>query len=385
MTTLASWRPVGDFRGIELADVVLHSERLELRPWAAADAERVAEVMADGSMHRFLALPDPYTLDSAHEYVTAIAVRPREAGTGLECAVVERAGGRIVGSAALRLGGEPEIGYWIAPEAQGRGYATETTTALTEWAFGVGLPRVLLFCEVTNTASARVALAAGFRFEGVGRNAFIGGGYGDVPERRGDLARFARLTTDPAGPVAHAFPALPGPGLTDGVIALRPVRADDGPAIAESVDEVTVRWGFTGEPKSAAEAAQSAARAGLDWLVGGVAFFAIVDVGSGRVAGTLQLRKAGPPQVGGVGYVVHPAFRGRRYATRALRLLAPWAFEVAGFARLELGAKVANEASVRAAAAAGWEPDGIRRARLRNGDGSFSDEQRFALINPKFG
>jgi RimJ/RimL family protein N-acetyltransferase len=113
-----------------------------------------------------------------------------------------------------------------------------------------------------------------------------------------------------------------------------------------------------------------------------MAYIAMVDEASGRVAGSIQLRKAGPPQVGGIGYVVAPEFRGRRYTTRALQLLAPWAFEQAGFARLELGAKVGNEASLRAAAAAGWAPDGIRRSRLRNGDGSFADEVRYALINP---
>jgi RimJ/RimL family protein N-acetyltransferase len=110
----------------------------------------------------------------------------------------------------------------------------------------------------------------------------------------------------------------------------------------------------------------------------------MVDERTGRVAGSLRLRQAGPPQVGGIGYVVHPDFRGRGYTARALRLLVPWAFEVADFARLELGAKVGNEASLRAAAAAGFEPDGVRRARLRNADGTFSDEVRYALINPKY-
>jgi len=289
-----------------------------------------------------------------------------------------------VASAALRLGNDPEIGYWVAGDAQGRGYAAEATKALAEWAFGAGLPRVTLLCDVGNIASARVALRAGFRFEGISRNAYIGGGFGAVPERRADHARFARLADDPPGPVPHAFPPPPEPGLEDGVIRLRPVRAEDAAALAESEDELTVRWNFFGAPRTPEELAVVARRARLDWLVGGVAFFAIVDLATGRVAGSVQLRKAGPPQVGGVGYVVHPQFRGRGYTTRALRLLAPWAFEVADFARLELGAKLGNEASLRAAASAGWETDGIRRARLRNADGTFSDERRYALINPKY-
>jgi RimJ/RimL family protein N-acetyltransferase len=110
----------------------------------------------------------------------------------------------------------------------------------------------------------------------------------------------------------------------------------------------------------------------------------IVDVATGSIAGNMQLRKVGPPSIAGVGYGVHPAFRGRGYTARALRLLAAWAFADGGFARLELGAKQDNVASQRAAASGGFEPDGVRRARLRNPDGTFSDEVRFALVAPQY-
>jgi RimJ/RimL family protein N-acetyltransferase len=375
---------VGDFRGIDLDDLVLTTERLILRPWAPGDAAEVATIMQNPDMHRFLALPRPYTAQDAAQYVTDIAVRPRAEGTGLECAVVERAGGRLVGSAALRLGREPDIGYWVAPGARGAGYAAEATSALAEWAFSAGLRRVGLLCDARNVASARTALSAGFRFEGVAHDAYIGGGFGPVPELRGDVARFARLAGDPPGRVRYAFPPLDERGLADDVLCLRPVGEQDAAALAETEDELTVRWNFFGAPRPAEQLARVARRARLDWLVGTVAFFAMVDLETGRLAGSLQLRQAGPPQVGGIGYVVHPQFRGRRYTTRALRLLAPWAFEVADFARLELGAKIGNEASLRAAAGAGFEPDGVRRSRMRNADGSFSDEARYALINPKY-
>jgi RimJ/RimL family protein N-acetyltransferase len=375
---------MGGFRGVELDGVQLTGDRLLLRRWQPGDAARVAAVMADRSMHRYLALPDPYRLEDAREFVDRIGHEGRAAGTGLGSAVVERATGRVVGSAAIRLTADPEIGFWIAPDAQGNGYAAEVTRLLAEWGLGLGLPRIRVLCDVTNLPSARSALAAGFRFEGVARNGYAGGGAGGVAELRGDLAVFARLADDPPGRVPYAFPPLPETGRADAVLRIRTTAGADAVALAEGDDELTVRWNFTGRPVDPADVRRDADGAALQWLVGSTAAFSMVDLDSGRIAGSLRLRHAGPPQVGGVGYVVHPDFRGRRFATRALRLLVPWAFDVADFARLELGAKVGNEPSLRAAAAAGFEPDGRRRARLRNGDGTFSDELRYALVNPRY-
>jgi RimJ/RimL family protein N-acetyltransferase len=237
---------------------------------------------------------------------------------------------------------------------------------------------------VRNLASVRTALAAGFRFEGVARGAVTSPGGGSVPPRRGELARFARLADDPPGAVPYAYPPLPADGLSDGVLLLRTTREDDAGALFEAEDPVALGWRFTDDLPRPAEVRRRAASAGLEWLVGRAAVFSMVDVGTGRVAGSITLRNPGPPQIGGIGYGVHPAFRGRGYTTRALRLLSAWAFDAVGLARLELGAKVGNEASMRAAVNAGFVHDGVRARRLRNPDGSFSDEVRFALVNPKY-
>ncbi|HEV7872364.1 MAG TPA: GNAT family protein [Modestobacter sp.] len=103
--------------------------------------------------------------------------------------------GRVVGSTGVHRIGQhplgPEIGYWIAAEARGRGYAAETTHALAERAIGVGAPRVYLVADVRNGGSQAVARRAGFAQEGVLRSYLR---YRDGS--CGDAALFARLPGD---------------------------------------------------------------------------------------------------------------------------------------------------------------------------------------------
>ncbi len=372
---------MGVYDGMELSALVLTGNRLTLRPWRAHDAPAVVDIMQDRSMHEFLPLPDPYTHDDAVAFVTSFGDEGRADGTGLGCAIVESATGRLVGSAALRLPAPrtvaAEIGYWVAPAGRGRGYATEATRILTDWAFAHGVGRVEVLCAARNLASVKSALNAGFRHEGTLRR------HVRVPNGVVDGVVLSALPDDPPGPVAPVAPPLPSGGLTDGTLRLRVLAPGDEQGLGEQeADPVTRSWEFFVEPRTAAEHARLCERAALEWLVGPVLRCAMVDVATDRYAGMINLRLVGPPQVGGIGYAVHPAFRGRGYTARALRLLRTWAFEQVGFARLELGAKQDNIASQKAAHAAGFLPDGVRTARLRNPDGSFADEVRFAAVNP---
>lgn len=335
--------------------------------------------MRDRSMYDFLALPDPYDDEAARDFVDHAGHEGRADGTGLGGAVVD-ASGRVVGSAALRLSPEPDLGYWVAPDSRGRGYGAEAVAVLAEFGFGrLALPRVAIYADVRNLASIRTALAAGFAYEGTARGAAPAGALGP-----GDLASFGRLAGDPDVAIPPTFDPLPPEGLRDGVITLRVMQPDDAGELLETEDEVALAVGFGGPTVSPAATARKAMRAGLEMLAGHRADLAIVDDATGAFAGLLTVRRMGPPGVGGVGYGVHPLFRGRGYTARALRLFAPWAF-AHGFVRLELGAKTLNVASQRAALAAGFEPDGVRRQRLRNPDGTYSDEARFALLAPEPG
>ena len=182
----------------------------------------------------------------------------------------------------------------------------------------------------------------------------------------------------PTGPRPSPFPETAPMG--DGVVAVRPLTPADWVVVRdEHNNEESLRWDFAGQPLTDEEARRKAASAALEWRRGRAARFVIVDAASGRDAGVIGVLRMGPPGTGLVGYGVLPAFRGRGFTTRALRLVSRWALEETGLARLELGHKVGNEASGRVAAKAGFRAEGRLSGRLPNPDGTWSDEIYYSL------
>jgi RimJ/RimL family protein N-acetyltransferase len=65
-----------------------------------------------------------------------------------------------------------DVGFLVAPQARGRGYASAALAALCGWGFtALGLARIEWRAYVGNDASRRVAEKAGFVFEGTARRA----------------------------------------------------------------------------------------------------------------------------------------------------------------------------------------------------------------------
>lgn len=89
-----------------------------------------------------------------------------------------RAGGKLVGAMGLHgiewAGQSAQIGYWLSPEARGRGIATRAARALVSHAFAnLDLHRLEIRCVVENTRSRAVAERLGFRFEGTLSDAYL--------------------------------------------------------------------------------------------------------------------------------------------------------------------------------------------------------------------
>ena len=149
---------------------VLESERLRLRPFADSDLPRIAEACSDPVSRQWLnGLPHPYTEATARAYV-ADCVWQAAKGAKATWAVADRETDQLLGNIAVMdmLGPNPtsgEIGYWMHPDARGRGVMTEAAQLVVAHALdpaGLDRRRLVLYAADGNQASQAVAVAAGF-------------------------------------------------------------------------------------------------------------------------------------------------------------------------------------------------------------------------------
>ncbi|MGB2569411.1 GNAT family N-acetyltransferase [Micromonospora citrea] len=357
---------------------------VRLRPFRPADADDLAAGCDDPENLRFNpGMPQPYTVADARWWIAEGAPAARSTG-GVAYAVADATTDRLVGGAGLSqvvpVRGQAEVGYWVAPRARRRGVATAVTRALAATAFRAGLVRLELLTDAENPASQRVALAAGFRHEGVRRAA----GQSRDGGRR-DLLAWVRLTDDPDGPTPRVLPDLPGGRLTDGVVTLRRLVPDDVDPLhrLHTLPEV-VGSRVRQVPPTRAAIERRCAVAESEWLVGDSADFALCDASTGAVAGGCVLIHDEPATGQGMlGYSLLPEARGRGLATRAVRLMAGWAFGI-GLARLWAGTAPENVASQRVLERAGFRREGLMRARLPGRGETRTDAMLFALLATDF-
>jgi signal transduction histidine kinase len=171
--------------------------------------------------------------------------------------------------------------------------------------------------------------------------------------------------TAPGGRPSSSPRLPPEPPLADEVVLLRlPVEADVPAIAAACSDPETARWVPVPIPYAPADARAFIGEMAHGWAAGTAIAFAIEDRASGALAGMIGLHPGDPPARATVGYWLAPGARGRGLATRAVRLLATWAFADPALQRLELLTLVGNDASGRVALRAGFRREGILRRYL---------------------
>ena len=159
------------------------TQRLTLRPGWPEDAPAVARAIGHEEVVRMLArAPWPYRVADAETFLS----RPRAASEAFFLILSHEDGyPRPIGGIGLAPEEEGhELGYWLAPEAWGRGYATEAGRAVVAIArHALGLKRVHAGHFVDNPASGRVLRKLGFRPTGEVRGRYSAGRDAIAPSR----------------------------------------------------------------------------------------------------------------------------------------------------------------------------------------------------------
>jgi RimJ/RimL family protein N-acetyltransferase len=200
-------RPMSETGGTE-PGVTLSDGRVTLRPWSRDDAGFLAAASADPAIRRYNGGHDregrpasPLSVLDAEAAIDQFALgwqalattgTPRE----VAFAITDARTGEPVGCCGVddwTAEDVAQFGYWIAPDARGRGYATRAVVLLTRWLFELGAARVFLTIIAGNVESLAVARRAGFVHEGTMRDHSVWQG------ERYDVMWFAALPLEWTG------------------------------------------------------------------------------------------------------------------------------------------------------------------------------------------
>jgi RimJ/RimL family protein N-acetyltransferase len=138
----------------------IETSRLRLRAFAEADLDQLAAIYADAETMQYIGTGKPADREDTWRGMAAVLGHWHLRGYGL-WAVEETTTRRLVGRIGLhRPEGWPglEVGWLVARDCWGQGYATEGGAASLRWAFAhLGATHVISVIHPENVASRRVA------------------------------------------------------------------------------------------------------------------------------------------------------------------------------------------------------------------------------------
>jgi RimJ/RimL family protein N-acetyltransferase len=142
------------------------TDRLTLRRSEPADAEAISAYRSLPEVHEHQGWGSTDPDHVRDEIVEMLGRAPGDPGGWVQFSVITNADGHLVGDVGLSpADGEPgviKVGYTIAPEHQGHGYATEAVRALVGYAFDTLDVRVVrAYAEERNLPSTSVMRKAG--------------------------------------------------------------------------------------------------------------------------------------------------------------------------------------------------------------------------------
>jgi [ribosomal protein S5]-alanine N-acetyltransferase len=161
----------------------LETERMWARPVRLEDAEQVQKIFPQWEIVKHLGtvVPWPYPPDGALQFYREVAIPKMERAEAWHWTLrLKAVPERIVGALSLCVAGPEPIetnrGFWIAPEFQGRGLATEAAEAANAFWFGtLGFPVLHTIKALENVQSRRVSEKNGMRVVGIEERDFVCG------------------------------------------------------------------------------------------------------------------------------------------------------------------------------------------------------------------
>lgn len=141
------------------------TDRLQFRRPTRADApEILRRYSGDPDVTRYLGWPRHRSLADAEGFITFSDHEWTTKPSG-PLLIERRDTGALVGSTGLMWDGpaSAHVGYVLAKDAWGQGFATEALGAMVAWAEASGVTRLAAQCHPAHRASARVLEKQGFR------------------------------------------------------------------------------------------------------------------------------------------------------------------------------------------------------------------------------
>ena len=155
----------------------LTTGRLVIRPFTPADAEALYPAASNPNVTRYTLWSYHRSLEESRNFIISYARTQymQEVPEPLAICPIENLS-KILGADGCfwvaREHQSMELGYWIAEEHWGKGYATEAARALVTYVFeNYAVNRMQAHCVVENEPSTKVIERLGFQFEGVARSA----------------------------------------------------------------------------------------------------------------------------------------------------------------------------------------------------------------------
>jgi RimJ/RimL family protein N-acetyltransferase len=148
----------------------LTSDRLELRKLREDDAEGLCAYRSLPEVARYQSWESFGLEDAVRLIESQSEIEPGIPGTWLQLAIVNAAGGVVIGDCGLHFRKEDprqvEIGITLSPRFQGHGYAGEAVECVLEYVFGrLDIHRVFASIDVLNLSAIGLFGRLGFRQE----------------------------------------------------------------------------------------------------------------------------------------------------------------------------------------------------------------------------